>query len=250
MSSHMAASSSDVEDGFSNYKGPMNDRLPAYIRAGFVRKVYSILCAQLLLTFCIALPFKLYLTPSWAVSHSFILTIAQCGTMAFMLCMVCCCRQQIRTFPMNYMFLGGITVGISVMVGFVTIMYKTDSVLLALAATTAVFGGLTAYAFFTKSDFTGIGPYLAAALMALIGFSFVMTLFSFFFTIPPIMHILYALVGTVLFSLYIVYDTQLIIGGKSVELGVDEYVFAALNLYLDIINLFLSILKLVGSRDN
>ncbi|CAE8608820.1 unnamed protein product, partial [Polarella glacialis] len=130
-------------------------------------------------------------------------------------------------------------------VGFLTAIYKTDSVLLALGATVMVFGSLTAYAKYTKSDFTGMGPYLMAALMSLMGFGFVLSLFSMFASVPPVMQTLYALGGTLIFSMYIVYDTQQILGGRSIELGVDEYVFAALNLYLDIINLFITLLQLM-----
>jgi len=47
--------------------------------------------------------------------------------------------------------------------------------------------------------------------------------------------------------LFIVYDTQLMLGGKhKYAISMDEYVFAALNLYLDIINLFLYILRIMG----
>jgi hypothetical protein len=50
---------------------------------------------------------------------------------------------------------------------------------------------------------------------------------------------------------YLVVDTQLMLGGKhQYALSPEEYVFAALNLYLDIINLFLFILRLVGSARN
>ena len=57
-----------------------------------------------------------------------------------------------------------------------------------------------------------------------------------------------ATIGVVVFSLYLVYDIQLVIGGrhKKYQFGVDDYVFAALNLYLDVVNLFLCILALVG----
>ena len=46
------------------------------------------------------------------------------------------------------------------------------------------------------------------------------------------------------------YDTQLIVGGahKKHQFGVDDYVFAALNIYLDIINLFLLLLQLLQDR--
>ena len=57
----------------------------------------------------------------------------------------------------------------------------------------------------------------------------------------------YASIGALIFSLYIVYDTQLMMGGKhKYALSPEEYIFAALNLYLDIINLFRYVLIIVG----
>merc|ERR1712088_1155687 len=57
--------------------------------------------------------------------------------------------------------------------------------------------------------------------------------------------------GALLCSLDIVFDTQMMMGGNhKYSLDPEEYVFAALNLYLDIINLFLYILQIIGaSRD-
>ena len=58
----------------------------------------------------------------------------------------------------------------------------------------------------------------------------------------------YGSAGALIFSLYIVYDTQLMMGGKhKYSLNPEEYVFAALSLYLDVINLFLYILMIVGA---
>ena len=77
-------------------------------------------------------------------------------------------------------------------------------------------------------------------------------IFGIFCAIFPsnIMNVVYASLGAVIFSCYIVVDTQLMMGGKhKYELDPEEYVFASLNLYLDIINLFLMILSLVGDRN-
>ena len=62
------------------------------------------------------------------------------------------------------------------------------------------------------------------------------------------MRLIYALIGTLLFAGFIVYDTQLIVGGKhkKLQFGIDDYVFAALNLYLDVINMFYYLLLLTG----
>ena len=47
---------------------------------------------------------------------------------------------------------------------------------------------------------------------------------------------------------YLVYDTQIMMGGgKMYSISPEEYIFAALNLYLDIINLFLYILQIISA---
>lgn len=50
--------------------------------------------------------------------------------------------------------------------------------------------------------------------------------------------------GAILFSLFIVFDTYMMMH----KLSAEEYILAAINLYLDILNLFLQILKLLGDR--
>jgi FtsH-binding integral membrane protein len=61
-------------------------------------------------------------------------------------------------------------------------------------------------------------------------------------------HIGYASAGALIFSMYIVYDTQLMMGGKhKYSISPEEYVFASLSLYLDVINLFLYILSIIGA---
>lgn len=58
----------------------------------------------------------------------------------------------------------------------------------------------------------------------------------------------YGAAGALIFSMYIVYDTQLMMGGKhKYSVSPEEYIFAALSLYLDIVNLFLYILMIVGA---
>jgi FtsH-binding integral membrane protein len=53
------------------------------------------------------------------------------------------------------------------------------------------------------------------------------------------------------FSCYIVYDTQLIVGGfhKKYQFAIDDIVLATLSIYLDIINLFLYILECLNNNE-
>ena len=69
--------------------------------------------------------------------------------------------------------------------------------------------------------------------------------------IHRVVMIVYGSIGALIFSLYIVYDTQLMMGGKhKYALDPEEYIFASLNLYLDIINLFMYILMIVGASSS
>jgi FtsH-binding integral membrane protein len=53
-----------------------------------------------------------------------------------------------------------------------------------------------------------------------------------------------------IYSVYLIIDTQLIMGGREKELTMDNYVLGAVILYIDIIRLFLEILRIIGKRNN
>lgn len=128
----------------------------------------------------------------------------------------------------------------------VTAFYTTDSVLYVFFLTGAIFACLTYYARTTDTDFTGMGNYLAMALIGICLVGFIMCFFP-----GGVMEKIYAGAAAILFSAYIVYDTQLIMGGDhKMQFQVDDYVFAALNIYLDVLNLFLELLRLLGERNN
>jgi FtsH-binding integral membrane protein len=64
--------------------------------------------------------------------------------------------------------------------------------------------------------------------------------------------IIYSGIGALLFSAYLIFDTQMIIGGKRdryMEFSVDDYVPAAISLYIDIVQLFIYMLQIFGDRD-
>jgi len=214
------------------------------VRSGFVRKVYGLLSIQLVLTCAIAWPIQ-QAAPQLLAQNIVYFKAAMIGSLVCVMGVSCCCMDVARKFPTNYLFLFFVTVCQAVMVGFVSAQYTTDSVVQAALLTATIFFGLTFYACTTKTDFTGCGPYLFVALLGM----FLATIMCAFI---PAMQSAIAGLGAILFSFYIVYDTQLIMGGKhqKVQYGVDDYVFAALNIYLDIINLFLYLLELMGSRND
>jgi hypothetical protein len=226
------------------------------VRHGFIQKVYGILGSQLVLTACVG-GAVMQLGLTWKKTHPELVMIALFASLALSLAVMCvfwCRPASMRKTPQNYILLLLFTLAESVMVGFVCIQYTTESVLIALGITALVVFALSLFACQTSYDFTGFGPYLFCALMVLCGFSFALMLSSWMGLGGhegfKMVNLIYAALGALLFSAYIVYDTQLIVGGKHAKLrfGVDDYAMAAISLYIDIIQLFLYILQLMGDR--
>ena len=88
-----------------------------------------------------------------------------------------------------------------------------------------------------------MGGILVCILFGLMIFGIVMI----FVPQNKYLQMVYGGVGALLFSMYLVYDTQMMMGGDhKYSISPEEYVFASLALYLDIINIFLFVLRLVG----
>lgn len=103
---------------------------------------------------------------------------------------------------------------------------------------------MTIYACTTSEDFTtsyGIIVVLLACMLFL-GI-------TSFFVHTPFLTNLYCCVGVFLFGIYLVIDTQIIVGGRSVELTIDEYAIAAMLLYIDIVQIFLYILQILSKKN-
>lgn len=215
----------------------------ASIRAGFIRKVYSILLCQLVVTIAF-ICFFLYCEPvqEYARTHVGLFYGALAVTFVTMIAMACCENVR-RNFPTNLIFLAIFTLCEGYLLGAVSSVYEKDEVLIAAGITAVVVLAITIFAFQTKYDFTMMGGILFVALIILICFGFLMIFFH-----NRVLSIIYASLGALIFAVYLVYDTQIMMGGgKMYSISPEEYIFAALNLYLDIVNLFLYILQLVAA---
>ncbi len=112
----------------------------------------------------------------------------------------------------------------------------------AFLLTTAIFGVMSIFALRTKRDLTSMGKILFITLIVVVVGSLVNLFLG-----SPILQVALAGIGAILFSVYIAYDTQNIVRGVY-----DSPVTAAVSLYLDFLNLFISLLQILGifnSRD-
>ncbi|XP_043642947.1 protein lifeguard 1 isoform X1 [Drosophila teissieri] len=216
------------------------------IRKGFIRKVYLILMCQLLITFGFVSVFTFSkASQEWVQKNPALFWIALAVLIVTMICMACCESVRRKT-PLNFIFLFLFTCAESFLLGMVAGQYEADEVLMAVGITAAVALGLTLFALQTKYDFTMCGGVLVACLVVFIIFGIIAI-----FIPGKVIGLVYASLGALLFSVYLVYDTQLMLGGNhKYSISPEEYIFAALNLYLDIINIFMYILTIIGLSRN
>ncbi|KAM9852573.1 protein lifeguard 1 [Aulostomus maculatus] len=215
----------------------------AAIRRGFIRKVYLTLMIQLLATVGIICAFLYWDTlREWTID-TFWFTYAMMSTVTVFLLVLYCCDNIRRQVPLNFIFLGLFTIVEGLMLGSVAVFFEAEAVLWAVGATALVSFSLSVFAIQSKWDFTLASGSLWVFAWTLLSFALLCAIIR-----SQYLYITYACLGTLLFSLYLVYDTQLIVGGKhrKYTISPEEYVFAALNLYLDIVLLFVLLLNLIS----
>lgn len=136
------------------------------------------------------------------------------------------------------------TMGLSL--GSIFLVYTGASIAKTFFVTAATFGALSLYGYTTKKDLSGWGTFLFMGLIGLIIASLVNM-----FTKSPAFDFVISSVGVLLFAGLTAYDTQKIkemyFAGDAYEVAAKKSVSAALSLYMDFINLFLFLLRFMGS---
>ena len=224
----------DIESGYDNYK--MNTELE--MRLGFIRKVYGILCVQLLLTTVMCMiSMTIPAVSHFQKANSPVLWGALILSIIVLLA-ICCVPGVSRQVPLNYILLFTFTFCEGYIISAVCATTSPKIVLMAAAMTTTMTLLLTVYACTTKTDFTLCGSMLFIVSCCLL----ILSIFAIFF---KFLAVFVATIGIFLYAVYLVYDTQLLLGNKENALDLEDYILGALMLYMDIINMFLYLLQIL-----
>ncbi|XP_019366959.1 PREDICTED: protein lifeguard 2 [Crocodylus porosus] len=216
------------------------------VRRVFIRKVYAILMVQLLVTvnivafFTFCDPVKDYIQthPAWYWASYAVFFVT------YMI--LACCSGPRRYFPWNLILLSIFTLSMSYLTGMLSSYYDTKSVLLCLGITALVCLSVTIFSFQTKYDFTSCQGVLFVMLMVLVFGGIIMAVILPFQYVPWL-HAIYAVLGAILFTMFLAFDMQMLMGNRRYALSPEEYIFGALNIYLDIIYIFSFLLQFFGS---
>lgn len=196
--------------------------------SSFIKQTYQLLTASLIVAAAGA-----YIGTSVLKSFSWVLLIVELG-LIFGLYAAKANKTLSLILLFAFTFISGFTLG--PLLNFYVSHGMGSVVTQAFSLTAIAFGGLSVFAFNTKRDFSGMGKMLFITLIVVVCAS----LLNIFFK-SPLLQVGIASVGAILFSAFIVYDTQNIVKGRY-----DSPVLAAVALYLDILNLFTSLLQILG----
>ncbi|XP_028833719.1 transmembrane BAX inhibitor motif containing 1a [Denticeps clupeoides] len=215
------------------------------VRHAFIRKVYIILAVQLLVTFGIVAIF-VFVQPvrSFVVKNPGVYWASYAVYFGTHISLVCCQRLR-RRFPLNLILLTLFTLALSYMTGTISSYYNTKAVFLALGITVIVCIAVTIFSIQTKLDFTkcaGLFCVLGIVVMVTGIITSIVLIYKYILWL----HMLYAAIGAIVFTMFLAYHTQLLIGKHKHSINPEEYVFGALALYVDIIQIFLFLLQIIG----
>ena len=207
---------------------------PTSERMAFLRKIYGLLALSTFMAAGAA-----FMTVS---NEAFLATVAQNQMLFFAL--------EIGAIFFTFWARKKETLGLVALFSFTTLtgvtiapvllIYTGASVVNAALMTGIVFVGLSVYTVAAKKDFTFMGGMLTTGLIVLV----VGGLLNLFFFHSSGTSFLFSAFGAMLFSGFIVFDTFNILN----RYPTDEYISATLTLYLDVLNLFLSLLRLFGGN--
>ncbi|XP_060531289.1 protein lifeguard 3-like [Cylas formicarius] len=224
----------------------MNQFVNQKIRNNFIKKVYAILALQL----AISTAFTFLVTHHRPTKNFVRTNIPMFWIMValqMILFIALTCYQNIRkTFPTNFVVLFLFTIAMTYLCGTITAYFSTKIVMTSLASTGLICVLVTLLAFQTQFDITKWSFILALAALVLTIFGIV-TIIVIIITHSTIIWLVYSALVTVMFTIFLLYDTQCIMGGRRVEISPEEYIFGALTLYTDIILIFMYSLHLLNA---
>ncbi|CAH3179216.1 unnamed protein product [Porites lobata] len=240
--------SSDVE-----YQGAaFHDRIISFdnktIRLGFIRRVFAVLMLQLLTTVGAICLFVFHEGVKDFVQDNWGMYISAYVVFIVLYIVLVCCEGVRRSYPANVIMLTLFTISLSYLVGVISSFHSTNIVLIMMGVTTLVCASVMIFACQTKYDFTTWGGVLFCAALAI----FFLSIFT------PLWLALNTTAGKIIiggllalvFVAFLAYDVQLVMGGRKYELSPEEYIFASLILYMDIIRIFLLLLAIFGRGSN
>lgn len=211
-------------------------------KMGLVKKVYGIMTTQLLLTFGLAIlaayspSFGSFCRSTPVVVISLIMILLSGGA-------TLCFHQYV---PWNYLFAAIFALSFGFLISWLTSFFEYRTVLLAVGITVSATAAITILSLML-SEVVVLAFVLVILCVAILVYLIVFFAFASvaeYAESPRWAFALYCSVGVMIYSAYIAIDAQIVASGVEV----DEYIPAAVIVYMHVIMLFLYILMMLGAK--
>ncbi|EPB73261.1 hypothetical protein ANCCEY_07656 [Ancylostoma ceylanicum] len=216
------------------------------IRAAFVRKVFFLVAIMLgVVAVMTAIPFFNHDTRLF-VARNMGMYWAAYGVFFAVYLTLMCCESVRRSFPANIIMTAIFTLAVGYMTMMITVHHNVVSVLLTLIICTICCGSIIIFSTQTKYDLTNMMGIMFILSMCLMVFGLVAMISAIFFKVKFI-YMVYAALASLLFMFYLAIDVQMLMGGRKYEISPEDHIFAAVQIFLDIVYIFWMLLSLFGS---
>uniref|UniRef100_A0A8C4QYM1 Transmembrane BAX inhibitor motif containing 1a n=1 Tax=Eptatretus burgeri TaxID=7764 RepID=A0A8C4QYM1_EPTBU len=214
------------------------------VRQNFIKKVYTIVFVQLAFTtIVVAICTFVDEVGNFVRAHPVVYYVSYGVFIALYLVMACVPKAR-KKFPCNFILLVLFTLALSYMTGMIASFHNSQAVLLSVGITALVVAAITLFCFQTKVDITSWGGYLFAFCMALFIGGIIASLSGAYGKIPWL-HTLFAALGVILFTMFLMYNTQLLLGNRQHAYSAEDYIGGALSIYTSIIQIFQNVVSLI-----
>lgn len=243
-----------MENNFYDQERQLERQTATESLGRYTAKTFLLMFLGLLVTFGVAMFLSNTYYGLYAVVYAlyyvpYIHLILLVAELAVVIGMTACLHKISTTTATVFFFLYSLLTGITFSVIFMA--YQISSLILIFGATALYFGGMAVFGYVTNIDLSRMRNVLLGGLIFLI----VMNVLMMFIPALEVADRVVCTLGVIIFMAYTAYDTQKIRSFYGAYQG-DEVmlqkasIFSALQLYLDFVNMFLYLLRLLGKRKN
>lgn len=209
-------------------------------RRRFIQIVFIILTVQLLFSLGFLLLVMYIPKLRIFVARDIIVAIVAMVLWVILYITLMCYKICRQIFPLNIILLGLFTLAFSYLAAVITCRYKNYIILGSIGITLGICVIIIILALFLPCDITKYWMYLLIGSLVVMLTGIIVMIIGLFLKLK-VLFIVYSGIVALLFSLYLWFDIQMIMGGKRISLDTDEYIAGAISLYVDVMQIFLSV---------
>ena len=234
---------SDTQNDLASVEdGTELELLNLILKIAFIRKVYFFVIMQMSFTILINILTFLQSIRDFLDSHMWLLYASGAIVLVILIPLTCATivgKKRIVSVVLYILF----TLAVSICLCFLSAKYKPEYVILAWSGTLTMTIAVLGYGLYSKKEFNFLGAFVFVAIFLIAYFSIAAGIMRQGYQILGL-----ATLGSVIFAVFLIIDTKLILGKFAFRFTVNDAIFASMCLYTDIVMIFVYLLSGGKSR--